>query len=498
MRHDALLNPDLADCARVLLAEGRLLAEREPELYRTATRGRVELTRFFASELGWTLDVLDSADMVRLHKRRQDVPSDRGPRLHREGRKTALVPRTVLILSALVCEQLWRRPRMTLNDLLQSIAQVCATDSEQGLLPRFVVVAGDGVSKREAHENRQSLVDALRLLQADGTIAVDADLDRAASDDASDLVVAASRDRLTAKFSSLSPSLLQLSELPPHRHAQALTADLLLDDAELLDEPDPVSADDDAAQPDDDPNDYRICRTDASDVVERRPGPADPSPDTRAARRATDRRRLRAVRRLVDDPGSDPARNHYLQTSTGRNRALNVLHALGLTGTVRRDWWQVSDPSGLGSALDFPNGRRSERQAALALLEHLGSRELTAAGRERPIAVGEIVALLEQVRSELPRWAAAYDRRLPALAWMAATELVSAGLLLDTVPDGSDDSALDNSDGAAERSWQPTPAVRMWRVKLKAAATLSPSSASPGSAPTDDSKEQTPLSLFDG
>lgn len=202
MKQDALLDPDLADSARVLIVRGRLLAEREPELYRTATRGQVELTRFFRTELGWRLDVLESADMVRLHKRRQDVPSDRGPRLRREGRETALAPRAVLILSALVCEQLWRRPRMTLNDLLQSVAQVCATDSEQSLLPRFVVVAADGVSKREAHENRQSLVDALRLLQADGTIAVDADLDRAAGDDASDLVVAASRDRLAAKFSS--------------------------------------------------------------------------------------------------------------------------------------------------------------------------------------------------------------------------------------------------------------------------------------------------------
>jgi hypothetical protein len=46
-----------------------------------------------------------------------------------------------------------------LFDALQSVAQVCATDSEQSMLPRFVVVAADGVSERKAHWNRQSLVD---------------------------------------------------------------------------------------------------------------------------------------------------------------------------------------------------------------------------------------------------------------------------------------------------------------------------------------------------
>jgi hypothetical protein len=473
MRQDTLLHPDLADSARTLIAQGRLLAEREPELYRAAARGRAELARFFATELGWTLDVLESADMIRLHKRRQDVPSGRGPRLRREGRETALAPRLVLILSALVCEQLWRRPRMTLNDLLQATAQVCAADSESGLLPRFVVVAGDGVSKREAHDSRQSLVDALRLLQADGTITVDADLDRAASDDASDLVVAASRDRLTAKFSSLSPSLLKLTQLPPQRHAPALTADLLLEDGELLDEPAPTLGDD----------------SDEKDL-----GIAEPRPsaDSRAARAETTRRRQRAIRRLVDDPGLDPMLDDYLQTSTGRNRALNVLHALGLVGTVRRDWWQVSDPTGLGSALDFPNGRRSERQAALALLQHLGSRELTVEGGESPVAIADIVSLFEGVRAELPRWAAAYDRRFSALARAAAAELVNAGFLLDVT---EADEGLEGSNDEMARRWQPTPAVRIWRIKLHASV-----SANAGSEdkPVATSVDEAHLALFDG
>src|SRR4051812_22150944 len=128
MSHDALLHPDLAESARCLIAKGRLLAEREPELYRNASRGRAELTRFFHTELGWTLEVLEAADMIRLHKRREDVPSARGLRVRREGQDPVPASRLVLLLSALACEQLWRRPRMTLNDLLQSVAQVCATD----------------------------------------------------------------------------------------------------------------------------------------------------------------------------------------------------------------------------------------------------------------------------------------------------------------------------------------------------------------------------------
>lgn len=466
MRQDAALEPDLAEAARRLIAQCRLLAEREPELYRTAVRGRTELTRFFATELGWTLDVLEPADMVRLHKRRHDVPGERGPRLRRSGREQAVASRLVLIVTALVCEQLWRRPRMTLNDLLQAVAQVCATDSEQGLLPQFAVVPGGGITKREAHANRHSLVDALRLLQADGTITVEGDLDRAAEDGATDGVVAASRDRLAAKFSSLSPSLLKLSQLPPHRHAEALTADLLFQDGESTG----------ATMPD------GTMRAES----EHRSELSTSAPDGRGGRDDTTRRRHRAIRRLVDDPGTAPHSDDYLQTSTGRNRALNVLHALGLVGTVRRDWWQVTDPSGLGSALDFPNGRRSERQAALALLEQLTNRVLTADGRERPVTIREMVDLFEDVRAQLPRWAAAYDERLSLLAEAAAGELVDAGFLIDTAPV---DAGGDGDPDA--RCWRPTPAVRMWRIKISTHA------ADPLGKPVGENVDASSLSLFD-
>jgi uncharacterized protein (TIGR02678 family) len=412
-----MLDPDLRDAARQLIAAGRLRAETDPERYQAAVKGRAELTGFFRTELGWTVEVLEVAGLVRLHKRRRDVPADRGPRLQRDGRHGPLAPARVLVIEMLICEQLWRRPRMSLRDLLQAIAQVCAAEAPSGRLPLFPVVAADGTAKKEAQQNRQHLVDALRLLAAEGSVTVDADLGRAVTDEDSDLVVSASRDRLAAKFSSLSPTLLGLNDLTPAAHAAALTADSLAEQIQSADEP-------------------------AIPTVEQR--------------------RLLAVRRLVDDPATDPldgtsAGPPYLHTITGRERALTVAASLGLATTVRRDWWEATDPSGLASGIDFPNGRRTERQAALALLETLPRRRDPAS----PLALPEITALLEQARTEVPRWAAAYERRTPALARAAAAELVGAGLLTVHL------ELLDQ--------WLPTPGIHLWRVRLRHGPTESAS-----------------------
>lgn len=403
------LNADLREAARLLVATGRLRAESEPEHYRAAVKGRHELGAFFHDELGWTVEVLEVAELVRLHKRRADVPADRGPRLARGRGEGPLAPKDVLVCVALVCEQLWRRSRMSLRELLQAIAQVCAAEVADDTLPQFQVVAQDGVGKQAARRNRQQLVDALKLLVAEGTITVDADLDHALEDEDSDLVVTASRDRLAAKFSSLSPVLLGLAGLPPGEHASALSA------GRLPDQEDPVE-----------------------------PG-ASPSLEDR---------RLRLIRRLVDDPAADPVDDRtdgspYLHTLSGRERALNVIGALGYTATVRRDWWQVTDPTGAGSGIAFPNGRRTERQAALALLATLVRRTDTAT----PLRVAEVVEILERARADLPRWAAAYSGRLTALARASATELTAVGLL--------------RADSQTTDVWHPTPGIHLWRIRVR-------------------------------
>nr|WP_285612258.1 hypothetical protein [Actinokineospora globicatena] len=316
----------------------------------------------------------------------------------------------MLALVALVCEQLWRRPRMSLRELMQAIAQVCAAEAQTGQLPQFRIVASDGTGKGEAQRSRTNLVDALRLLVDEGSVSVDADLEQVMGADEGDLVVSASRERLAQKFSALSPTLLGLDRMEPARHVAALTSAALIDDSAVADEP------------------------------------------------TVDERRLAAIRRLVDDPAASPLDDRtqmpYLHTPAGRDRALEVVSGLGFATTARRDWWEVTDPTGVGTLIDFPNGRRNERQAALALLEALNRRPEPQA----VLGVAEVVALFEGVRTALPRWAAAYDQRLPALARAAATELATVGLL---VPLGSD-------------TWQPTPGVYFWRVRVAQGAPTFP------------------------
>ncbi|MEU0484023.1 DUF2398 family protein [Streptosporangium sp. NPDC006013] len=428
-----LLEPDLRDAARALIATIRIRAEIDQERYRAAVRGRQELTAFFRDELGWIVEVNEVAELVRLHKRRVDVPADRGPFLVRERGKGPLAPREVLVCVALICEQLWRRSRMSLQELLQAVAQVCAAEAAEGTLPHFQVVAPDGIGKRHARQNRQTLVDALKLLVAEGTITVDADLDRTAADDSSDLVVSASRDRLAIKFSSLSPILLGLGELPPDRHAAALSSGSLPEQAEPVTPQEPPSLED---------------------------------------------RRLRLIRRLADDPATDPmddltAGLAYLHTLTGRERALNVMDSLGFHTTVRRDWWEVTDPTAIGTNTDFPNGRKTERQAALALLAMLSRRE----NPIRTLVLHDAIKILEEARTALPRWAAAYEGRLPALVQAAATELVAVGLL--------------RSDPDQPDTWHATPGVHLWRVRVR--------HGQGKKARTDADQEQLPLlDLDDG
>ncbi|WP_144065761.1 DUF2398 family protein [Lentzea albidocapillata] len=388
-----------------MIATGRIRAEQDVELYRAAVQGRRELTEFFQSELGWVVEVDESAELVRLHKRRVDVPEDRGPMVPRDGRPASLAPKQVLVLIALVCEQLWRRPRMSLRELMQSIAQVCAAEASVGGLPQFRIVAADGAGKAEARSNRGNLVDALKILVNEGSITVDADLDRALGDDETDMVVSASRERLAQKFSSLSPALLGLESMAVERHADALSSEALADDVD--DEP------------------------------------------------TLDARRFFAVRRLIDDPATDPfdsrAATPYLTTPAGRDRALEVITALGFTTTARRDWWETTDPTGVGTAIDFPNGRRNERQAALALLDAVKHR----ADPLGEMHMSEMIALFEDVRVGQPRWAAAYEDRLPALARAAAAELVAVALLAPVSQD----------------TWQPTAGIHFWRVAVRRSAT---------------------------
>ncbi|MEV6929669.1 DUF2398 family protein [Dactylosporangium sp. NPDC051485] len=401
------LDPELAEAARHLTVVCRLSAAEDPTRYRTLLNGRRELAVFFRDELGWTLVINEIAGVVRLHKRRDDPPADRGPYVTRDSRPGPLAGTGVLVLVSLVCEQLWRRPRISLRELVQAIAQVSAAAAVEGRLPAFRIVATDGVSKRQAQSARQNLSDALKLLVAEGEITVDADVDRALADDTADCVITANRDSLATKFASLSPTLLGLAARPVQEHAVALTVTSL----------------------------------------------PDATPAAAAEHRASvDGRRLAALRRVVDDPGvdptDDPAPMGYLLTLSGREKALTVAAELGLVTTVRRDWWEITNPGGAGTSMDFPQGRRTARQAALALLAELPRRPQPEA--ELPLA--EIEAMIAAVRQELPRWGSSYTGKLALLAHAAAADLVAAGLLIPA----------DTPD-----CWLPTPGIHLWRVHVR-------------------------------
>ena len=93
MSNPVLLNPDLREAARQLIASGRIRAETDPERYKAALAGRKELTDFFRDELGWPVETLDVARLVRLHKRRSDPPSRPGPAAAAGWPSRALWPR---------------------------------------------------------------------------------------------------------------------------------------------------------------------------------------------------------------------------------------------------------------------------------------------------------------------------------------------------------------------------------------------------------------------
>jgi hypothetical protein len=70
--------------------------------------------------------------------------------------------------------------------------------------------------------------------------------------------------------------------------------------------------------------------------------------------------------------------------------------------------------------------------------------------------------------------------------------LVNAGFLLDVT---EADDGLDGANDEVARRWQPTPAVRIWRIKLNASVSTN---AAPGDRPVANSVDEAHLSLFDG
>jgi uncharacterized protein (TIGR02678 family) len=418
-----------------LLRRPLLTAEHNPDVFRLAVLHRDELVAWFSSTTGWRVEIQAADGLCRLYKRRADPPADRAPQLlrqHRAARRPA--PPLVLVLLCLVCEQLWRHPETSFNDLQRALVQSCAAEADSGRLPRFQPVAPTGREHARASADRVALVDAIRVLADWRVIVVDRPLEVIEQDDRADLVVTARRERLAALLAGPSPTLLDVDLDQPATHVPLLCAD----QAEL--------------------------------------------PEHASASQRDLRRRHTALRAVLDDPGvtpdTDGEAGGYLASVTGRRQALDTAAAAGLVCTVRRDWWVVADPAGTTTDLDFPHSRAHEQHAALLLLAELRHRDDPAA----PVTLEVATALLRAHLDRRPWWAARYRGPSGArrLAARAACQLVEVGVLQ---PASAEESAGTEMGAVA---WVPTPAIHLWQVRVAdAIGTPGPTAGEAGNSSGD-------------
>ncbi|MFB7632728.1 DUF2398 family protein [Streptomyces sp. NPDC056149] len=401
-------NPEVRSVIASFLRSQFLTVESDPDLFRLAVHHKDEVRAWFAAMLGWPFEVYPADGLCRLYKRRWDPPANRPPRINLPGvsRGRSASP-LVITLMCLVCEQLWRHPETSFNDLQRALVQTCATESESGRLPRFQPVTQAGEGRARANAHRLALVDALRLLEDWHVIAVDQPLDVAEQDQRADLIVTARRERLAALPATSSPSLMDIDLDRPDTHVPALCGD----QAEL--------------------------------------------PEHASARQQDLRRRHTALRVVLDDPGVAPQAGseagRYLASTGGQRQAVDAAAAAGLVCCVRRDWWIVSDPDGTTTDVTFPLARNIEEQAALVLLQALGSADSTPPVFE--LSLTEAAAHIQEHLDEYPRWAASQRSRGPQhIAKKAVRRLVEAGVLV-------------KADHSGTR-WTVTPAAQMWQVRV--------------------------------
>lgn len=390
-----------------LLHHQILTEEADPEQFRLACHHRHEITHWFSQNPGWRFHTDRQAGMCRLYKRSLDPPAGRGPLLHRSkpSARTPISP-LVQVLAALICEQMWRATQTTFNQLQRAVIQACGTEAATGRLPRFQPVAPAGHKQSTAAAHRMAFIDALRLLESWHILTLDQPLNTVEQDLGADLDISARRERLALLIASPPPSLLTVDLDDPDSHVATLC-------------PDQTPPSDDAT-----------------------------SLDTPRHHRRT------VLRAVLDDPvlapDSDSGPGRYLASWDGREHALKTAAVVGLTCTVRRDCWMITDPAGHTTDATFPRSRTVEQQAALVLLDALKR-------RDDPMAWFGLHWAAEALDGHLrqrPWWARTYQHpgKAKSLATAAVLHLHSAGLCAGDPPPGS--------------GWQPTPAIHLWQLSI--------------------------------
>ncbi len=427
-------DPEMGEVIAAVLASPLLTVEGEPDVFRLAVHHGDDISRWFKAATGWRFEVYPTDGFCRLYKRRRIPPADRAPRLIRKQRsaRRSASP-LVLTLLCLVCEQLWRHPETSFQDLQRAIAQTCATEAGAGRLPAFQPVAPDGQGQGRARAHRVALVDAIRLLASWCVVSVDRPLEIAEQDEQADLAISARRERLLALLACPSPTLLDINLDQPDAHVSLLCSD----QAEL--------------------------------------------PEHASAGQHDLRRRHVALQAVFDDPGVRPETateaGGYLGSTPGRRLALDSAAAAGLTCMVRRDWWVIGDPVGVTTDLDFPHGRSQEQQAALVLLSELARREDPTAA----FSTDEATVIMRGHLDLRTWWASRYRTANGAqrLAEQAIQVLNQAGIL--------------DTDDRGSETWQPTPAIHIWQIHIREsnddtarASSGGPEAAGPAAGERDD------------
>lgn len=365
--------------AAAMLAQPIRDAREDPGLFQWAAYHHRELAAWFAYYTGWPL-VLDPAEgMCRLYKQRVDPPGDRPPMVSRSEGKAMATP-LALTLLCLVCEQLWRRPQATFNDLQRAVIQSAGTEAATGRLPRFRPVALPHEPQTTASKHRRAFIDALRVLESWRVIRSDGPMDQLEQGGNGDMMLTARRERLAMLPAVLAASTLAVDLDDPGTHVAALTG-----------------------------HQQREMRPDSAGGARRR----------------------QVLRAVLDDPGIAPdsgVAGEYLATCSGRDQALRAAASVGLACTVRSDWWMVGDPQGGAGRGTFPLGRAVEHQGALLLIRWLQ-------GRERPLewfgpSAAEVA--LQECLDRHRWWARGYQGPGGArkLAVKAVGFLVEAGVVV--------------------------------------------------------------------
>lgn len=318
MRQSSYETDSHATAIRALLASPLLLRSRNEDLFRLVAMSRTFLESWFEENTGWQLQVDVRAGIARLHKRTQSPDGRRGLRRMRSSKRPFDAYRYQLL--ALTCAELLRRPHITLGNLGDAIARICATDKT--LRPLDM----------SRHVDRVAFVDVLLWLIEVGAVDVTAgEVDSLGSSKSSDAVLVAD--------STLIPLLLSSDTAPSRIHADTPAQWI----GQLTNEPR-----------------YGTTATDFENTDR----------DQRARWS-----RHQAIRRLLDDPAMDIADlpqgvHDYLLTPGGRDKAISAVEAAGLIAERHADVWLAVDPTGESTNVRFTSPGRSstvEQTAAIVL-----------------------------------------------------------------------------------------------------------------------------------